>query len=176
MQQLHAMARHNTEEALGAGWADAWSAWSVWLDTLQTRSLPVETDNRLQRWEWLLVGERLVKTDALDHHAGHDLVGCQDIAWDVVGAAVEFELDATTEEQLATGVAAQCGRPVDATLRRFLRPCYLAFQLGHGRMAEAASRDAADMARLRAESERYEAALRATLADERTRPPERVTG
>jgi len=33
--------------------------------------------------------------------AGHDLVGCQDIAWDVVGAAVELGLSQAEEERLA---------------------------------------------------------------------------
>jgi hypothetical protein len=30
--------------------------------------------------------DRLLKTDALDYHAGHDPIGCQDIAWDIAGA------------------------------------------------------------------------------------------
>ena len=42
-----------------------------------------------------------MKTDALDHAFGHDLVGCQDIAWDLAGAAVEFDLDTEERETLA---------------------------------------------------------------------------
>ena len=42
----------------------------------------------------LLKDPTLLKTDALDHSEGHDLIGCQDIAWDVVGAATELELSA----------------------------------------------------------------------------------
>ena len=65
----------------------------------------VETDNRLHRWEWLAGPSRLLKTDAVDHAAAHDLVGCQDIAWDVAGAEVELGLSGAEALHLATAMA-----------------------------------------------------------------------
>jgi hypothetical protein len=91
----------------------------------------VETDNRLHLWEWLATEDgRLLKADALDHHAAHDLVGCQDIAWDVAGARVEFGLAADEVAHLSAVIEQAAGLPVDRELVAFLQPCYLAFQLG----------------------------------------------
>jgi hypothetical protein len=36
--------------------------------------------------EWLRVGDRHVRTDALDHHRDHFLPDMTDTAWDVAGA------------------------------------------------------------------------------------------
>jgi hypothetical protein len=110
---------------------------------------PVQIDGKLHAWEWLVQRDgTLMKTDAYDHHASHDLIGCQDIAWDVVGAATELALDADEEHQLAARVGA------DAQRIAFLRPCYLAFQLGRASHA-AAVNDAAEAARLRSAAACY---------------------
>ena len=116
-------------------------------------------------WEWLGDADgSLLKTDAIDHHAGHDLVGCQDIAWDVVGAAVELGLDDIEEAALAERVAGLSSRRADAGLRWFLRPCYLAYQLGYWSEARAACAGAGEAARIGVAVERYARELRRTLA------------
>lgn len=94
---------------------------------LAPRLKRVATDNRLHHWEWLQLPDgRLLKADASDHCAGHDLVGCQDIAWDVVGAAVELGLP-TGALGRALG---ERGIAVDPGLVRFYLPCYAAFEAG----------------------------------------------
>ena len=75
-----------------------------------------------------------LKTDAVDHHAAHDLVGCQDVAWDVAGACVELSLS-KDEELTLVGHLLGAGVRLDEDLLQFLKPCYLAFQLGHFQMA-----------------------------------------
>ena len=99
---------------------------------------------------------RLVKTDALDHAATHDLVGCQDIAWDVAGAIAEFDLSDDEARALVRAVGDVAGHDVDRELLRFLTPCYLAFQLGSASLA----RDSlgglpGEAARFTRETERY---------------------
>ncbi|MFL6754005.1 MAG: hypothetical protein ACJ8FI_03925 [Sphingomicrobium sp.] len=97
----------------------------------------VRTDNKLDREEWLRLADgRLIKTDALDHHQSHDLIGCQDIAWDVAGAIVEFDLDAAETERLIVST----GGEIDAALLRFLRLAYVAFRLGEAEISGASSR------------------------------------
>lgn len=92
----------------------------------------METDNRCLAHEWLQTPDgRLLKADALDHHAAHDLVGCQDIAWDVAGSAIELGLPVG---ELAALVSHAAGRPVDPELIAFLAPCYLAFRIGCHRL------------------------------------------
>ena len=105
---------------------------------------------------------RLLKTDAVDHHEAHDLIGCQDVAWDVVGAAVELGFDEAEQSILSEYVERASGRPVSAALMAFYRPCYLAFQLGHHLMAASALEGPvpAEATRLRRAAERYSSLLR----------------
>jgi hypothetical protein len=99
----------------------------------------IHIDGRLQPSEWLQRPDgSLLKTDALDHSCGHDLVGCQDIAWDVAGAIVEFGLSADEGLALAAGV----GHQVDPALVDFFQVCYPAFQAAAWAMAgEPSQRD-----------------------------------
>ena len=165
-EALHAMGRHNTREAMGDAAAAAWDRWRPLLAGLGVPGRRVETDNRMHAWEWLAGDGVLLKADAVDHHAGHDLVGCQDIAWDVVGAAVELGLSPAEEARLALRVGQLGGRPDRPDLRRFLRPCYLAFQLGHWAEARSACADARDADRIGNAVERYARSLRSTLGTE----------
>ncbi|TCZ59887.1 hypothetical protein [Roseicella aquatilis] len=149
---LHAMARHNAAEALGedaAGWFSRWTPGD--LARLDRLARPVETDNRMQAWEWLRLPDgRLLKADAVDHHAAHDLVGCQDIAWDVAGAVVELGLDPLPMAEPA--------------LLALLLPCYCAFQLGAWSMAADSAPDAAEAGRCRAAARRYAQRLQEEMA------------
>ena len=162
LSDLVAMARHNTAEALGPEAAHALDAWTPdRIASLARRARPVEVDGRLHAWEWLVLPDgRLLKSDALDHHAGHDLVGCQDIAWDVAGAAEELALD---PHALLPALADRAGAPVDPDLVRLLTPCYLAFQLGLATMARGAA-SPEDAARLVRAAARYAERLRQVLA------------
>lgn len=122
---LWAMARANAEEALGARAGARLDPWRGRLPDLARGSRRIHVDGRLHLWEWLrLPDSRVLKTDALDHARAHDLIGAQDVAWDVAGAAVELRLDATAEAALAAGL------DVPAPRLAFHRLAYLAFQLG----------------------------------------------
>ena len=124
--ELHQMARQNIAEALGE--EEATAILAPWHEkgaaALQGRVRPVHVDARLHRWEWLKTSGGWLKTDAIDHSEAHDLVGPQDVAWDVAGAVAEFDLGEAEAEALRRQVGA------DAELMAFLTPCYLAFQLG----------------------------------------------
>jgi hypothetical protein len=163
--ELWAMARHNAEEALGPDLARSLDRWTAEdLAQLAQRVRPVETDNRLHAWEWLVRPDRrLLKCDALDHHAGHDLIGCQDIAWDVIGATIELELPASAQARLRAVVERASGRTLDPQLTALLTPCYLAFQLGSCSMAAGAAPEPEEAARLQRAAERYATRLRHAL-------------
>jgi hypothetical protein len=167
LAELRAMARHNAAEAMGEEWGRRVERRTAGLETFEPRLRRVETDNRLHAWEWLLLpgggGDGPLKTDALDHHAAHDLIGCQDIAWDVAGAMCELELEGE-RSALGAAVEREAGRAVEPGLVSLLAPCYLAFQLGSCAMAaQIAAADEA--ARLRTAVERYAGLLRRALAD-----------
>ncbi|WP_406854476.1 hypothetical protein ABEG18_18255 [Alsobacter sp. KACC 23698] len=132
---------------------------------LQRRVVPVITDNRLMAPEWLVAPDgTILKTDALDHAFSHDLVGPQDVAWDVAGAAVEFGLDAPALARLIERTGSAAGRPVDPEFVAFLAPCYAAFHLGAAEMAVAAHAGwPEEEARLRALAQRRRDSLAALL-------------
>jgi hypothetical protein len=162
LETLLKMARYNAAQLLGDRRAAALDHWRPRLGDLAPRVHRVRTDNRLDAHEWLRLPDgRLLKADALDHSAAHDLIGCQSIEWDVAGAATELGLSIVP---LAAQVAGACGRPVDAELLAFLTPCYLAFRLGAHRMtADGLAHWPAEAARNAAAADRYAARLDAQL-------------
>ncbi len=126
LADLIAMARANIAEALGEPAAAAFVIRAAGADRLASRT--VATDNRLHAWEWLRDAQgHLFKTDALDHCEAHDLIGCQDIAWDIAGAGVELGADTAA---LTTALGAD---PALVALHGLLYP---AFQLGLWTMAD----------------------------------------
>lgn len=133
LEELARMRAHNLFVAFGRRIEVASSLEAA--RTLEARVQRVETDNRMQAWEWLRLPDgRLVKTDAYDHCAGHDLVGCQDIAWDVAGACCELDMTDGELGHLARQLATY-GVRIDEALLDFYEPCYVAFQIGRLTMA-----------------------------------------
>jgi len=119
------MARANIGEALGPEAVAAFDSLAPVLETLPSRAIAI--DNRLHEWEWVRDAHgRLFKADALDHCEAHDLIGHQDIAWDVAGAAIELGLDPAT-------LARACGANTRLVAIHLL--IYPAFQLGLWTMA-----------------------------------------
>jgi hypothetical protein len=158
------MAQVNAAETLGPVYAARLDGLSARLPELARLRRPIATDNRLHAWEWLRTpAGRFVKTDAVDHHAAHDLVGCQDVSWDIAGAAVEFGLGEDERETLCTLVERAAGRPVERGLLAFSLPCYLAFQAGYYAMAVGVAPDPAELRRLRSTADRYVGLLKGAL-------------
>lgn len=135
LRELVDMARHNIAEASGRSVEPLFAPWPAGRVThLQAQVRPVHVDGRLHRWEWLQSAAGAIKTDAVDHSQAHDLVGCQDIAWDVAGAAVEFDLPAAERDRLIAAVMGE--RSCAAELVDLLTLCYLGFQIGWWTMAQ----------------------------------------
>jgi hypothetical protein len=158
LTELARMAVYNVCQALGQTAGDRLEAHLAHAHALEAGARPVDTDNRMHRQEWLLLGSRLIKTDAIDHNAAHDLIGPQDIAWDIVGAAVELDLSHTEAQMLCRIVEQTSGRPVSARVLDFMYPCYLAFQMGAHRMASDGL-VGPECERLRQASQRYASLL-----------------
>ncbi|WP_237479632.1 hypothetical protein [Lichenibacterium dinghuense] len=156
LDALLAMARANAAEALGDGAAARLDGWEARLPALARAARPVAVDGRLAPHEWLHGGGTLLKSDALDHCCGHDLVGCQDVAWDVAGAAVEWDLSDAEAEALRAAVERGSGSHCDRGLVAFFRLAYPAFRVGELTMAR--DREGPE------EAARLDAALRPRLA------------
>jgi hypothetical protein len=157
------MARRNASLALG-DWADErLQHWTPRTKALQERVVATCTDGKLERHEWIRLPDgRLLKTDALDHHASHDLIGCQDLAWDVAGVAVEFALSPHQARWLAASAGHASGRLVDPELLLFMQHAYLAFRIGQSVMSEEMC-DGADARRWRDRAAAYSEELERRL-------------
>jgi hypothetical protein len=154
LDELFAMAAHNAGEAFGTEAAEAVRNLGREARRLEHGIRRIRTDNRMHLWEWLhLPDGRLLKADGIDHSAAHDLVGCQDVAWDVAGAAVELGLSDDEAESLRAAVEL-AGCSVERDLVAALTPCYLAFQLGACTMASQ-SAGAEEAVRLKGAATRY---------------------
>ncbi|MDK4702224.1 hypothetical protein PH562_08205 [Rhizobium sp. CNPSo 4062] len=165
LSDLCQMAVVNIEEALGSEIADRIARLIGRPHRLTKYLRRTDTDNRLHRWEWVRRQDgRLMKTDALDHNASHDLIGCQDVAWDVAGACVEFDLSKAQRPHLAQIVATQTGRDVRKDVLDVFEACYLGFQIGLWSLA-AQGPDLAERDRLTNAVARYEERVRALVAN-----------
>lgn len=135
MAELVDMARVNLAEALGDRGAADLVAPAARLAAQDLRPRWTHVDSRLHAWEWLQLRDGAwLKTDAVDHSRAHDLVGCQDPAWDVAGAEVELGLSGSETAELVRRLA-RLGVVVDPRLLEVHRLCYPAFQLGLWTMA-----------------------------------------
>jgi hypothetical protein len=164
LNELRHMACYNTQQALGEAEAAKLERSLPSAAYLEGKVRPVFTDNRMHAWEWITIGPRLLKTDALDHSMTHDLVGPQDISWDIAGAVVELDLSADEASYLCDIVRRDSGHPVSNEFLAFMRPCYLAFQLGAHVMAAHALGDGEETVRLRRAAERYASRLQGAEA------------
>jgi hypothetical protein len=165
--KLFEMLAYNAKRALGPIVGEVVQDWRARLSEIARLERPVRTDNRMHAWEWLVTPEgKILKADALVHYRANDLVGPQDIAWDLAGAAVELELDEAELGLLADAVARRSGTPRAKPVQLgFYRAAYLAFQAGkHSLAAEALEHAApAESAAMRSEKERYTEQLRRAL-------------
>lgn len=162
------VAVENAREALGAWAAEAVASLARrMLPEVEREARPVEIDGKLQPWEWLVLpGGELVKADALDHHADHALVGCQDALWDVAGATIELEL--APEEALALARAVRAASPgASPRCLSFYEVAYAAFELGRWTLAAAdPGLEPAERARRKGQAQRLADALRRRAAKE----------
>ena len=156
---LFVMCTTNTSEALGPARAAVLQRFADDLRELAASARPVATDNKMQPWEWIALPDgRLLKCDAVDHGDAHDLVGPQDIAWDIAAAGVELDLEPAWEEEQLEG-------PLLARRRRlsFYRAAYLAFSLGRASFARASCREDAERDRWQGEYDAYRTRLASEL-------------
>ena len=106
----------------------------------------VAVDGRMLPHEWIETRAGFLKTDALDHHDDHFFPACQDIAWDIAGAEIEFDLPP--------------GSVGDSPRLPFYRIAYAAYRFGYARMAEESLGNKPDASRFRQLAAKYEDVLK----------------
>lgn len=161
---LARMARENLGDLLRGG---ALEALERSAGVLEREARPVEIDGRLDARDWLVLPDgRIVKADATGRGEGPELIGCQDVAWDVAGAKVELSLDERESEGLALALAARTGAALDREKLGFYEICYLAYRAGSATLASRAlaATDPGEAARLERARDAYVVAARRAAA------------
>ena len=123
LASLLEMVRQNVAEALGREWTESLPRLPGRRGIEPGRAIAI--DGRMLPHEWLVSGGRYVKTDGVDHHDDHLFPGRQDVAWDVAGTIVEFELDEAAEREFVVGLRATARRPAASGRVPFYTVAYL---------------------------------------------------
>jgi len=118
---------------------------------------PVLVDGRMQPYEWIARADgKVMKVDAVTHGDDHFFPGPCDIAWDLAGIAVEWQLDNSGCEYLLRRFHALTGRDVSLELPLYML-AYSVFRMGFCKMAISTVRGSAEEHRLRSAYDRYRA-------------------
>jgi len=96
---------------------------------------PVLVDGRMQPFEWIASSRgELLKTDAISHGDNHFFPGPCDIAWDLAGATIEWDLSFEAAQFLVRRFKQLSGIDVAHKLDAYLL-AYCVFRLGFCKMA-----------------------------------------
>jgi hypothetical protein len=136
---LEGMVRFNISQELGF-------ELDIPSDAFQSKA-PVICDGRMQPYEWIANADRVFKVDACGHGDDHFFPGPSDIAWDLAGAIVEWDMDNSAAELLLSFYTRQTGHDAKKRVGAFL-VAYGAFRLAYCKMAGAATQGTDEEARL----------------------------
>jgi hypothetical protein len=100
-----------------------------------TTENPLLADGRMQPYEWIAPNSgTLLKTDAISHGDNHFFPGPCDIAWDLAGTVVEWDLDAQATKFLLGKFRQFSGAPISQQFQDYML-AYCVFRLGFCKMA-----------------------------------------
>jgi hypothetical protein len=152
--ELETMLRFNTKEEFGIDLPASVARLSV--------DRPVIADGRMLPHKWMECGGRLLKLDGATHGDDHFFPGPTDIAWDLAGTIVEWNLDSRAAEFF---LEIYRQRSDDDVLRRLpaYLPAYAIFRTAYCKMAAAAMNGAPEQSRLRRDYLRYREQARALV-------------
>jgi hypothetical protein len=153
---LEEMARVNVERELGCG---------IGNDFRLEIARPVLADGKMSLHEWLDPedGGPTLKLDSAAHGDDHFFPGPTDIAWDLAGTIIEWQMDQSAADEFLARYERLTNDRVRARLRSY-EIAYAAFRMGYSKMAAAAMSGQEEESRLRREYHRYRERLSGMLA------------
>ncbi|MFL6300486.1 MAG: hypothetical protein ACJ71N_07755 [Terriglobales bacterium] len=157
---IETMTRVNLREEFGSDEVD--------LDlTVLVGGPKVITDSRMMPHAWVRNSDgRILKTDGSLHGDDHFFPGPCDIAWDLAGAIVEWEMGDCVAKHFLAKYFEITGDDARPRIQAFVT-AYAAFRMGYCKMAAAAMPDSDEELRLKRDYAKYRDALAA-----RSRQPE----
>ena len=116
---------------------------------------PVIADGRMQPHEWLLTADgHMLKTDSGSHGDDHFFPGPTDIAWDLAGAIVEWEMTAEQSATLLDVYRHKSGDDAVSRIQHFVI-AYPVFRCAYCLMATNALGEGEESRRFRQAAEKY---------------------
>jgi hypothetical protein len=120
---------------------------------------PVIADGRMMPHEWIGTDDgRLVKVDGVAHGDDHFFPGPTDIAWDLAGVVVEWDLDADARAYLLGEYRKQSGDDARDRIDDYVL-AYALFRTAYVKMAAGSLRGSDEESRLLREYRRYRRVL-----------------
>jgi hypothetical protein len=120
---------------------------------------PVIVDGRMQPHEWLLSKEdKLLKTDSGSHGDDHFFPGPTDIAWDLAGAIVEWQMNEKQTTKFLNFYLCASGDDANVRIDGFIK-AYAAFRSAYCLMAANAMSGSDEQARLQSVAADYRKVL-----------------
>jgi hypothetical protein len=117
---------------------------------------PTIADGRMLPHKWIDADGVLLKVDSASHGDDHFFPGPCDIAWDLAGAIVEWNLNAEAREGLLHNYKLHAGEDCRERIWNYVL-AYSVFRTAYSRMAAAAMRGSAEEERLMRDYQRYRA-------------------
>jgi hypothetical protein len=120
---------------------------------------PVISDGRMQPNEWLLMKDgQMLKTDSGSHGDDHFFPGPTDIAWDLAGAIVEWQMNGEQAGEFLDFYRRKSGDNANGRVDSFIR-AYAAFRAAYCMMAANALQESEEQSRLDRAAAGYKAVL-----------------
>jgi hypothetical protein len=124
---------------------------------------PVYPDCRMLPHEWLLTMDgRVMKTDAVGHADGHQLPGPADIAWDLAGTIIEWDLSGPAADFFLKEYCRQSSDSARNRLPQYIL-LYAVLRMAQCRMASVSMAGRREAQYLRRQYARYHAKVKVLL-------------
>jgi thiamine kinase-like enzyme len=104
--------------------------------------------------KWIRSGKELLKVDSVTHGDDHFFPGPTDIAWDLAGTIVEWNLTSEQKSSLLTRYHSLTGDCVEQRIMPYLL-AYTVFRMAYSKMAAASMRGSEEEVRLIRDFRRY---------------------
>ncbi|HEY1937509.1 MAG TPA: hypothetical protein VGJ33_06220 [Candidatus Angelobacter sp.] len=120
---------------------------------------PVIADGRMQPHEWLMMKEgRMLKADSGSHGDDHFFPGPTDIAWDLAGAIIEWEMSELQAKEFLTLYRSASGDDASARIDDFIK-AYAIFRWAYCLMAANSMNGSDEQIRFERAADSYRARL-----------------
>jgi hypothetical protein len=159
-EELESMLRFNTHEEFGVDLPAHL--------TLLPVEKPVIADGRMLPYKWISAGDSLLKIDAASHGDDHFFPGPTDIAWDIAGVIVEWNLDPCAAAFFLDRYRQRSGDDPARRLPAYLL-AYAIFRTAYCKMAGAACKGTPESERFLRSLTQYRSQARRLLGAESNR-------